>query len=353
MHIVVMGVSGSGKTTVGRLLGVHLGLPFCDGDDLHPQANIDRMAAGVPLTDEDRIPWLRLVSAWLRDHPEGGVIACSSLRRSYRDLIREAVPDAVFVHVHGTPEILAGRMSHRPGHFMPTSLLDSQLAVLEPLGEGERGHVFDIAHSPTELVAQVADWLTHSYAGTMTAPTTALVIVDVQNDFCPGGSLATDRGNEVAARIGAYQDSHGSTYSHIVATQDWHIDPGAHFSDTPDFVDSWPVHCVAGSTGAALHPEVRADAIGAYFRKGEYTAAYSGFEGAADGVGMKEWLQERGVEKLDVVGIATDHCVRATALDALQAGFEVRILTDMCSPVDEARGEAALQELVSVGAQLS
>ncbi|QGU05393.1 nicotinamidase [Corynebacterium comes] len=187
----------------------------------------------------------------------------------------------------------------------------------------------------------------------MTSPRTALVIVDVQNDFCPGGTLATDRGHEVARRIGEYQASHGASYAHIVATQDWHIDPGSHFSATPDFVDSWPVHCVAGSEGAAMHEDVRTDTIEAYFRKGEHTAAYSGFEGAADGVGMNDWLKERGVEKLDLVGIATDHCVRATALDALEAGFEVRVLTDMCAPVDEARGEATLQELVKAGAQLS
>lgn len=186
----------------------------------------------------------------------------------------------------------------------------------------------------------------------MSAPKTALVIVDVQNDFCPGGPLATERGAEVAARIGEHQATRGADYSHIVATQDWHIAPGAHFSDNPDFVDSWPVHCVAGSEGAALHDAVRADSIEACFRKGEYTAAYSGFEGSAGGTGLADWLKGHGVDKLDVVGIATDHCVRATALDALEAGFEVRVLTDLCAPVDEARGEAALQELVSAGAQL-
>lgn len=187
----------------------------------------------------------------------------------------------------------------------------------------------------------------------MTSITTALVIVDVQNDFCPGGSLATERGDEVARKIGEHQATRGDDYAHVIATQDWHIDPGAHFSEDPDFVDSWPVHCVAETEGAAMHRDVDADAIEAYFRKGERTAAYSGFEGAAEGVSMKDWLQERGVEKLDVVGIATDHCVRATALDALEAGFEVRVLTELCAPVDEARGEAALQELVKAGAQLS
>ncbi|GAB3691944.1 nicotinamidase [Corynebacterium nasicanis] len=182
---------------------------------------------------------------------------------------------------------------------------------------------------------------------------TALLIVDVQNDFCPGGSLATQRGAEVAQLIGAHQDTQSARYAHTVATQDWHIDPGTHFSAEPDYLDTWPVHCVAASEGAALHPGVRAPLIEAFFRKGEYSAAYSGFEGAADGVGLAEWLRERGVDKLDVVGIATDHCVRATVLDALEEGFEVRVLTDLCAPVDEARGEAALQELVAAGAQLS
>jgi gluconokinase len=164
-HIVIMGVSGSGKTTVGQLLGAHLGLPYCDGDDLHPQANIDKMAAGTPLTDEDRWPWLELVGKWLADHPEGGIIGCSSLRRSYRDLIRRAAPEAVFIHVHGTPDVLGRRMSHRPGHFMPTSLLDSQLEALEMLGEDEKGQVFNIAHSPGTLVEQVADWLHRGATG--------------------------------------------------------------------------------------------------------------------------------------------------------------------------------------------
>lgn len=158
-HIVVMGVSGSGKTTVGQLLGVHLDLPYCDGDDLHPQANIEKMAAGTPLTDEDRWPWLELVGQWLAEHPGGGIIGCSSLKRSYRDLIRDTAPEAVFVHVHGTRDVLDKRMNHRPGHFMPASLLDSQLEALEMLGEDEKGQVFNIAYSPGELVEQVADWL--------------------------------------------------------------------------------------------------------------------------------------------------------------------------------------------------
>lgn len=138
-HIVVMGVSGSGKTTVGQLLGEHLGLPYRDGDDLHPQANIDKMAQGQALTDDDRLPWLELVGQWLADHPDGGVIGCSALKRSYRDMIRSVVPDVTFVHVHGDRRVLEERMHQRPGHFMPSSLLDSQLEILEDLDDGENG----------------------------------------------------------------------------------------------------------------------------------------------------------------------------------------------------------------------
>lgn len=158
-HIVVMGVSGSGKTTIGNLLSEKLDLPYRDGDDLHPQANIDKMAAGTPLTDEDRWPWLELVGQWLTDHPDGGVIGCSSLKRSYRDLIREAAPEVKFVHVHGTRAVLDKRMSRRPGHFMPTSLLDSQLETLEELGPDEPGKVFDIADRAEVLAEKVVDWL--------------------------------------------------------------------------------------------------------------------------------------------------------------------------------------------------
>ncbi|RNE49682.1 nicotinamidase [Corynebacterium alimapuense] len=187
----------------------------------------------------------------------------------------------------------------------------------------------------------------------MPSPRRALVIVDVQNDFCPGGALATDRGAEVAGLIGRYQDEHGQGYAHVVATQDWHIDPGAHFSSTPDYLDTWPVHCVADSHGAAFHPELQLSGIEEIFRKGAYTAAYSGFEGHAEGVSLAQWLRQRDVDKLDVVGIATDHCVRATVLDGLAEDFEVRVLTDLCAAVDPDRAEETLFELVSAGAQLS
>ncbi|QRJ58553.1 isochorismatase family protein [Corynebacterium macginleyi] len=173
---------------------------------------------------------------------------------------------------------------------------------------------------------------------------TALIIVDVQHDFCPGGALGTERGNEVAEKISSLQ----ADYATVVATQDWHIDPGAHFAADPDFVDSWPVHCVADSYGAQMH-----EAIGpaqAYFHKGEYTAAYSGFEGAADGVLLAEWLREHDIDAVDIVGIATDHCVQATATDALKEGFSVRVLSEYCSPVDPDRGDVALAKLRKAGA---
>lgn len=175
---------------------------------------------------------------------------------------------------------------------------------------------------------------------------TALIIVDVQHDFCPGGALGTDRGNEVAEKISSLQ----TEYDTVVATQDWHIDPGSHFAEDPNFVDSWPVHCVADSYGAQMH-----EAIGpaqAYFRKGEYTAAYSGFEGEADGVLLADWLREHAIDAVDIVGIATDHCVQATAADALKEGFSVRVLSEYCSPVDPDRGDAALAKLRKAGATI-
>ncbi|MCQ9343264.1 isochorismatase family protein [Corynebacterium sp. 153RC1] len=162
----------------------------------------------------------------------------------------------------------------------------------------------------------------------------ALVIVDVQNDFCPGGSLGTERGADVAAAITEYaRGDHG--YDYVVATKDWHIDPGEHF-------EVWPVHCVAGTSGAEFHPNLQVETDEVFY-KGQYTAAYSGFEGASEaGESMEEWLTQRGVTELDVVGIATDFCVKATAIDGLEK-FQVRVLTDLCAPVaDEAEAFAAL-----------
>lgn len=214
----------------------------------------------------------------------------------------------------------------------------------------------------------------------------ALIIVDVQNDFCEGGSLAVDGGADLAAEISEYVEAHHGQFDHIVATQDWHIDPGPHFSDEPDFVDSWPRHCVAGTRGAELHPNLDTEYIQAVFRKGQYTAAYSGFEGllapedavptgdrkagtmplagaadeAADAVadeagdaeafaadedaiGLDDWLQSHDVEDVVVVGIATDHCVKATALDGVQAGYSVTVLRGLTVGVAEDLDDAVAE----------
>jgi nicotinamidase/pyrazinamidase len=173
----------------------------------------------------------------------------------------------------------------------------------------------------------------------------ALVIVDVQNDFCEGGSLAVAGGAAVAAGISLVLDMAGDRWDHVVATKDWHIDPGAHFSAHPDFVESWPAHCVVGTGGADFHPELRTDRIEAVFHKGEHAAAYSGFEGHTDaGETLADWLRSRGVTEVEVVGIATDHCVRATALDARAAGFDTTVLLELTAGVAQATTDAALQE---------
>ena len=144
-RIVVMGVSGCGKSTIGSLLADRLGVPFLDADDLHPPSNVAKMAAGIPLTDEDRWPWLRLVGAELQQAPNGVVVACSALRYAYRALLRSHAPDLLFVHLKGSREELASRLSDRVDHFMPLTLLDSQLATLEPLRADERGITLDCA----------------------------------------------------------------------------------------------------------------------------------------------------------------------------------------------------------------
>ncbi|WP_426188231.1 gluconokinase [Microbacterium sp. TWP3-1-2b2] len=153
--VVVMGVSGSGKTTVGALLAGRIGARFVDADDLHPAQNKAKMHAGVPLTDEDREPWLRLVGEAIRTERALGrsiVVACSALRRSYRDLIRNEAGDVSFMHLAGSRELLGQRLDARMGHFMPAALLDSQLATLEPLGADEQGAVLDVAVTPEQAV---------------------------------------------------------------------------------------------------------------------------------------------------------------------------------------------------------
>src|SRR5919109_820739 len=151
--IVVMGVSGSGKSTVGAALGRRLRVPFADADDFHPPANIAKMSAGVPLDDADRLPWLRAIGTWLADHAGvGGVVGCSALRRAYRDLLRECAPSVGFVHLHGEPEVVRRRVAGPPGHFMPASLVDSQMQSLEPLQPDQRGIVLDLDAPLDELV---------------------------------------------------------------------------------------------------------------------------------------------------------------------------------------------------------
>ena len=177
----------------------------------------------------------------------------------------------------------------------------------------------------------------------------ALIVVDVQHDFCEGGALAVAGGAAVAEAIAALLGGdHG--YDHVVATRDHHIDPGSHFSDAPDFVDSWPPHCVVGTTGVELRPELAQVDFDAVFDKGEYAAAYSGFEGhTASGETLAGWLSERGVQQVDVCGIATDYCVRATALDAAEGGFETAVLVDLTAAVAPQRLADTLAALQTAG----
>ncbi|WP_327280094.1 MULTISPECIES: gluconokinase [unclassified Streptomyces] len=151
--LVVMGVAGTGKTTAGRLLADALDLPYVEGDAFHPAANIAKMSAGIPLDDADRRPWLDAIGAWIRDRPagRGAVVAASALKRAYRDRLRKAAPDVVFVHLTGERPLIERRMAARTGHFMPTALLDSQFATLEPLRQDERGVVVDVSGPPEEI----------------------------------------------------------------------------------------------------------------------------------------------------------------------------------------------------------
>ena len=209
----------------------------------------------------------------------------------------------------------------------------------------------------------------------------ALIIVDVQQDFCEGGSLAVEGGADTAALITEYINQCGDKYHVIATTRDWHIDPGPHFSTEPDFENTWPIHCVAGTDGAELHENIDTEVIDAEFLKGQYTDGYSGFDGVvgepdivrskdgvagpygataaaaaatdADSLTMDDWLRGHDIERITVVGIATDHCVRATALDASDAGYEVRVLTNLTVGVSEDTIDAALEEMEDAGVMLS
>ncbi|MBK3638553.1 gluconokinase [Streptomyces sp. MBT97] len=150
--VVVMGVAGTGKTTIGPLLAARLGVPYAEGDDFHPQANIAKMSAGTPLEDADRWPWLDAIGAWADERAGlGGAVSCSALKRSYRDRLRAAAPSVVFVHLSGDRQLIEDRMAHRQGHFMPTALLDSQFATLQPLEADEAGVVVDVSGSPAAI----------------------------------------------------------------------------------------------------------------------------------------------------------------------------------------------------------
>ncbi|MFF4606681.1 isochorismatase family protein [Streptomyces sp. NPDC001339] len=187
----------------------------------------------------------------------------------------------------------------------------------------------------------------------------ALIVVDVQNDFCEGGSLAVAGGADVAAAItDLIGQAAGGGYRYVVATRDHHVDPGEHFSVQPDYARSWPTHCVAGTEGSGFHPNfapaIASGAIDAVFSKGAYTAAYSGFEGTDEnGTPLADWLHAHDVTEVDVVGLATDHCVRATALDAVGAGLRTRVLLDLTAGVAAHTTERALDEMRAAGIELS
>ena len=181
----------------------------------------------------------------------------------------------------------------------------------------------------------------------------AVLVVDVQNDFCEGGSLAVAGGAAVAAAVSARLAEGG--FDHAVATRDHHVDPGGHFSEAPDYLDSWPPHCVVGTRGVELHPQLDTSRLEAVFDKGEYAAAYSGFEGRTGGPAgppLADWLRSHGVDEVEVVGIATDHCVRATALDAVREGFATTVRLDLTAGVAAETTARAVEQLRAAGVTL-
>jgi nicotinamidase/pyrazinamidase len=182
----------------------------------------------------------------------------------------------------------------------------------------------------------------------------ALLVIDVQPTFCEGGALPVTGGDAVAAAIAEYAARNRDRYDLVVTTQDWHVDPGTHFSTDPDFVDTWPPHGVAGTAEAELHPALGDLAPDVRIRKGEHQAAYSGFDGADDaGRDLASVLREAGVAEVDVVGIAESHCVRETALDAVRLGLRTRVLTDLTVPVTPELGAAARARMAAAGVELA
>jgi nicotinamidase/pyrazinamidase len=182
----------------------------------------------------------------------------------------------------------------------------------------------------------------------------ALIITDVQNDFCEGGSLAVAGGAAVARAVSEYLAGGAHNYAHVVATKDFHIDPGSHFSDHPDYAASWPPHCVAGTPGSDFYPDLDTSAVEAVFRKGQHAAAYSGFEGVDDeGTPLGDWLRGHGVDEVDVVGIATDYCVHATAADAARAGLATRVLLDLTAAIGADSTVRTMEDLRAEGVELT
>lgn len=181
----------------------------------------------------------------------------------------------------------------------------------------------------------------------------ALIIVDVQPTFCEGGALAVQGGNAIAEAVARFVDEHRGDYALIATTQDWHVDPGTHFSDSPDFVDTWPPHGVAGTPEAELHPALARVNAQVSVKKGQYEAAYSGFEGTTeDGKTLEQALRDAGITDVDVVGLAESHCVASTAIDAAHAGFATRVLSDLTVPVSEELGKAAREKMRTEGVTL-
>ncbi|MDO5025066.1 MAG: isochorismatase family protein [Trueperella sp.] len=186
----------------------------------------------------------------------------------------------------------------------------------------------------------------------MEAQNRALIIVDVQPTFCEGGALGVDGGNDVAERIADFVTDNADEYEYIVTTQDWHIEPGDHFATEPDFVDTWPPHGVAGTPEAELHEAIASLPVDDQVKKGQYAAAYSGFEGTdAEGQTLESLLRAHDIQAIDVVGIAESHCVKETALDALRAGWPVRVFSDLTVPVSAELGEAARVEMDEAGVE--